>query len=84
MDSNNKQFQPNNNLKSDTEIFPSFCSKEKVAKPCIYVNIVEGTNFLTSDYITKLESLLVQKQKQTTETSWKALRQIHIPIGTLS
>ena len=56
MDSNNKQFQPNNNLKSDTEIFPSFCSKEKVAKPCIYVNIVEGTNFLTSDYITKLES----------------------------
>lgn len=33
-------------MKSDTEIFSSFCSKKKVAKPCIYVNIVEGTNFL--------------------------------------
>jgi len=65
MDSNNKQFQPNNNLKSDTEIFPSFCSKEKVAKPCIYVNIVEGTNFLTSDSLRveseeELKSLLMK------------------------
>lgn len=59
-------------MKSDTEIFSSFCSKEKVAKPCIYVNIVEGTNFL--DFrLYKLQYqdsiLLVQKQKQTNGTS---------------